>query len=85
MKVFQTLVACSAVQPSFLSYPNVHPVHPVMCSRDKECPRGTTCYKIYGDTGFCVLTIPSNKTYDYDLTDEDKQSYYDFTGRRFDD
>ena len=83
MKVFQTLVASFAVQPlKPLSQPTAVYRVPVMCSRDKECPRGTTCYKIYGDTGFCVLTIP--ETYDDYLTDDDKQSYYDFTGRRFD-
>jgi len=32
---------------------------PVVCDEKTKCPDGTFCLKIYGDTGFCVLTSDS--------------------------
>ena len=28
----------------------------VTCSEKKECPSGSFCLRMYGDSGFCVLT-----------------------------
>lgn len=102
MRVFQTLVAYSSLtsSPCFITKSSVEDPKkdsyrvPVTCSRDKECPVGTTCYRIYGDTGFCVLTIPGSEEskqelkkpeIKFELTEEDKKSYFEFTGRIYDD
>ena len=100
MKIFNTLVASSALtnsSPCFITKSVVEdPSHdgyrvPVTCSKQKPCPIGTTCYKIYGDTGFCVLlgSGEQNKkrskvNVKFELTKEDKESFFEFTGVPYD-
>ena len=31
---------------------------PWVCESDEECPTGSSCYKLYGKTGICVVTLP---------------------------
>lgn len=31
---------------------------PWICDDDKPCPPESTCYKLYGKTGVCVVTLP---------------------------
>ena len=66
MRAFQFLVATSAVTtyPAFLaqktevkSKNNGHGV-PISCDSNRACPAGSACYKLVGDYGLCVLTLP---------------------------
>lgn len=66
MRLFQYLVATSAVTtyPAFLaqktsvkSKDSASKI-PWICSSDRECPDGSSCYKLYGNTGLCVVTLP---------------------------
>ena len=29
--------------------------NPVICDKNTPCPDGSSCYKVYGDIGLCVL------------------------------
>lgn len=31
---------------------------PWICDDDNSCPAGSSCYKLYGTTGICVVTLP---------------------------
>lgn len=93
MRIFQALLSSTVVSyPAVMSNSPINSPEmmrtPVMCSEDNECPLGTSCLRIVGKTGMCVLTIPDvdkdgkicNK-----LTEEDKESYKEFTGKDYDD
>lgn len=99
MKIFNTLVASSALtnsSPCFITKSAVEDPSrdgyrvPVMCNKHKPCPIGTTCYRIYGDSGFCVLTGTGDESknrkpkIEFELTEEDKQSYFEFMGKHYD-
>lgn len=73
MRLFQFLVASSAVTyPTFLAQKTdvnslgkkesnlkgrEYPA-PYICDDDKPCPAGSSCYKLYGTTGVCVMNLP---------------------------
>ena len=64
MRLFQYLLATSAVTtyPAFLaqktSVKSKDNGVPILCSSTRDCPVGSQCYKLYGDYGLCVLTLP---------------------------
>ena len=66
MRLLQYLVATSAVTtyPAFLAQKTRVKSKddgsriPWVCEHDRECPAGSSCYKLYGKTGLCVVTLP---------------------------
>lgn len=31
---------------------------PITCNSHKDCPVGSSCYKLFGNSGFCVVSVP---------------------------
>jgi len=71
MRLFQYLVASSAAvtsYPAFLAKTDVDSLGkksskdeyrvPWVCDSNQQCPEGSSCYKLVGDTGVCVVTLP---------------------------
>lgn len=66
MRAFQYLVMTSAVTtyPAFLAQKTTVKSKdsgrgvPISCDSKRDCPAGSTCYKLVGDYGLCVLTLP---------------------------